>query len=69
MSNMSYCRFENTGRDLDDCIDAIENGEIDELNEYEIASILHLKTQAKCIIELFDEIDEGVKKSNEYNQE
>ena len=24
MSNMSYCRFENTSRDLQDCIDAVE---------------------------------------------
>ena len=24
MSNMSYCRFENTSNDLQDCIDAIE---------------------------------------------
>lgn len=24
MSNMSYCRFENTARDLDDCYDALE---------------------------------------------
>jgi hypothetical protein len=25
MSNMSYCRFENTKKDLDDCQDAIDN--------------------------------------------
>ena len=24
MSNMSYCRFENTNLDLQDCIDAVE---------------------------------------------
>ena len=24
MSNMSYCRFENTARDLQDCLDAVE---------------------------------------------
>tara|TARA_R100000329_G_scaffold129463_2_gene108412 strand:+ start:219 stop:473 length:255 start_codon:yes stop_codon:yes gene_type:complete len=24
MANMSYCRFENTSKDLGDCIDAIE---------------------------------------------
>ena len=27
MANMSYCRMENTARDLDDCVTAIENGE------------------------------------------
>ena len=39
MSNMSYCRFENTTSDLDDCIEAIHEGEINELNEYEIEAI------------------------------
>ena len=24
MANMSYCRFENTSKDLRDCIDAVE---------------------------------------------
>ena len=24
MANMSYCRFENTSKDLQDCIDAVE---------------------------------------------
>jgi len=27
MSNMSYCRFENTTRDMSDCIDALEEAE------------------------------------------
>ena len=42
---MSYCRFENTARDLRDCVNAIRRGEIDELNDYEIEGleeILHL---------------------------
>lgn len=26
MANMSYCRFENTYRDLRDCLDALEEG-------------------------------------------
>ena len=29
MSNMSYCRFENTLRDLRDCIWALEDGELE----------------------------------------
>jgi exonuclease VII small subunit len=37
MSNMSYCRFENTLRDLEDCCEALGNGEAEDsaLNEYE----------------------------------
>ena len=29
MSNMSYCRFENTARDLRDCVYALEEGELE----------------------------------------
>ena len=36
MGNMGYCRFENTARDLRDCVQAIENGEhTDDLSSYE----------------------------------
>ena len=33
MGNMSYCRFENTARDLADCVRAIQNGETDGLRK------------------------------------
>ena len=69
MSNMSYCRFENTSRDLEDCIEAIENGEINELNEYEIEAIKTMQYQAKCILEMKDDIEIGIKDSEEYNKE
>ena len=69
MGNMSYCRFENTTKDLEDCIEAIENGEINELNEYEIEAIQTLKYQAKCILEMEDDIDRGIAQSKEYNKE
>ena len=32
MSNMSYCRFRNTLADLDECYEALEEGE-DEIDE------------------------------------
>ena len=69
MGNMSYCRFENTSVDLDDCIEAIENGNINELSEYEIRGILNLRDQAKYIVELWSDIEEGVKQSKRYNLE
>jgi len=49
MANMSYCRFENTARDLQDCVDAINRGEIDELNDYEVEGL-------RDILELCQEI-------------
>lgn len=69
MGNMSYCRFENTSRDLDDCIEAIQNGEINELNEYEIEAIKTMQYQAKCIIEMKDDIEIGIYESKQYNNE
>ena len=39
---MSYCRFENTANDLQDCVNAIRNGETDELNEYEVEGLKRL---------------------------
>ena len=36
MSNMSYCRFENTASDLADCLEHIGDDE-DEMSEYEKA--------------------------------
>ena len=41
MSNMSYCRFENTLSDLGDCVEAMENAKTIEdldMNEHERAS-------------------------------
>ena len=35
MSNMSYCRFENTYQDLQDCYDALSNANMEDLSESE----------------------------------
>ena len=44
MANMSYCRFQNTKKDLDDCITALENLDINSKEE---------KKAAKHMIENF----------------
>ena len=36
MGNMSYCRFENTAQDLQDCVRAIENGDVYDFSSYEL---------------------------------
>ena len=50
MGNMSYCRFENTARDLQDCVDAIDRGETDELNDYEKSGLADILRLAKYIV-------------------
>ena len=55
---MSYCRFENTAKDLGDCINAIHDWEEDckDLSSYEIRNLKDLLIQAREIIELEDDI-------------
>ena len=49
--NMSYCRFQNTVRDLDDCLDALE--EID----FDLKKLSKDEAEAACrLIEICQEI-------------
>ena len=57
MANMSYCRFENTTKDMEDCLHAIEYGETNDLNEYEVRALAEFVTLAKEIINLEPEIE------------
>ena len=46
MSNMSYCRFNNTELDLSDCLNALDVEE----NEYKIS-----ENEVKCGVRMFEE--------------
>ena len=67
MGNMSYCRFENTSRDLQDCIEAIQNHyeECTDLSRYELRALSGLLEQAEEIIDLSEEIELILAKHNE----
>ena len=67
MSNMSYCRFENTSRDLQDCIEAIQNHyeECTDLSRYELRALSGILEQAEEIIDLSEEIELILAKHNE----
>ena len=58
MGNMSYCRFENTARDLQDCVNAIDRGETDELNEYETSGLADILKLAEYIVDMEDYIND-----------
>ena len=50
MGNMSYCRFENTARDLEDCV---ENWELDDnASDYEKRGKERIISLAKYIVDL-----------------
>ena len=57
---MSYSRFENTARDLGDCLDAIENNELNELSSYEISGLRELLDYCEAILEYKEEIYEKI---------
>jgi hypothetical protein len=57
MANMSYCRFENTARDLQDCVSAIDNGNVYDFNEYELNGFEKLIKLAEEIVDMNDETE------------
>ena len=68
MANMSYCRFENTANDLQDCIYAIQDNEINQLSSYEIRGAKDLLELAKDLINNYeDNLLEGIRQSEIYN--
>jgi len=68
MANMSYCRFENTCRDLRDCVNAIEDHDYDEplSSRYEVEGLEGILDLAERIIELQDDIMMIVKNQELY---
>lgn len=61
MSNMSYCRFENTSGDLQDCIDSLENPEypkddlLENLSDRERTAADEMREQCETYIRIYDE--------------
>ena len=60
MANMSYCRFQNTLGDFEDCVDAIDNA--NELSLDEQRAAFWLIKKARELAEQFeDQSDEEIK--------
>jgi hypothetical protein len=51
MANMSYCRFENTARDLADCVRALLQGETEDLNQCELDGLAKILEYAHEIVQ------------------
>jgi len=69
MGNMSYCRFENTARDLQDCVNAINRGETDDLNDYEVEGLRDILEMSNEIIDMEEYINEILDRYEEENYE
>ena len=57
---MSYCRFENTAKDLGDCLDAIENNELDDLTNFEYNGMRDLLELCEAILEYQETLEEVI---------
>ena len=68
MANMSYCRFENTARDLRDCLQAIENGELDDLSSYERDGLEQLLSDCEEMFHMKEEIEEAINENKRTEQ-
>ena len=58
MGNMSYCRFENTARDLGDCVEALLKKEAEDLSHYEINGLAKILEYANDIIDMEEYIND-----------
>ena len=57
MANMSYCRFENTTRDMQDCLYAIEEGDTRNLSRYEASALREFLNLAEMIKDYAPDIE------------
>ena len=67
MANMSYCRYENTSRDLGDCVEALWESDCGEdLSMYEIDGLKSLLSLSKEIVAMEYKIN-NILENNEQN--
>jgi len=58
MANMSYCRYENTARDLSDVVNALYDSDCDEtLGTYEKRGLIEILDLANEIVGMEDKIN------------
>ena len=57
---MGYCRFENTARDLGDCLDAIENDKHKDLSRDELRGLEDLLGSCNEIYHMKEEIEDEI---------
>ena len=64
---MSYCRFKNTSMDLQDCLEAIENNEIEDLVDYEYEGIQDILDCCEAILEYREDLEEAIDEDRRKN--
>jgi len=59
---MSYCRFENTVGDMNDCLNAIEDREVNDLSDYELRALKKFLELGRVIVDYEDDIQRIIDK-------
>ncbi len=54
---MSYCRFENTAKDMQDCVYAIEERDVYEFSSHELRGFKEVYELAQEIVNMEDDIE------------
>ena len=74
---MSYCRFQNTSKDLQDCIDALDNYDeelvededgLTNLSNNERRAAEDIRQQCETYIRIFDEAEEAEEDLKKYKK-
>ncbi len=66
MANMSYCRYENTSKALQDCVDTLMYSDCSEdLSLYEVRALKDLQLLAMDIVNLQDKIENIIDNNKE----
>ena len=75
---MSYCRFQNTSKDLQDCIDALDNYDeelvededgLTNLSNNERRAAEDIRQQCETYIRIFDEAEEAEEDLRKYKKQ
>ena len=65
--NMSYCRFENTSKALNDCLNAIEAGEYDDLTSHEHNGLMDILASCEHILDHREDIEDTIGTQYKYD--
>ena len=64
MANMSYCRYENTSKDLHDVVNALMHSDCDEdLSRYEVTGLKLILELSQQIVNMEDKIENIIENS------
>ena len=66
---MSYCRFENTAKDMRDCVYAIEERDVYDFGDYEFRGFKEVYELAQEIVNMEDDIEKIIEYYESSNTE